>query len=87
MVSNINGQDVFDEHGKLMDGRYDKRAIRFLEEFEWYIEAFKNQRAKVLHIRQLKELVILHESLNYAIFLLYILYDITWKHFRTDINR
>jgi NAD(P)H-dependent FMN reductase len=39
-------QDVFDEHGKLIDGRYDKRVIRFLDEFEWYIEAFKNQRAK-----------------------------------------
>jgi NAD(P)H-dependent FMN reductase len=39
-------QDVFDEHGKLIDDRYDKRVIRFLDEFEWYIEAFKNQRAK-----------------------------------------
>src|SRR5919202_942965 len=39
-------QDVFDEYGKLIDDRYDKRVIRFLNEFEWYIEAFKNQRAK-----------------------------------------
>ena len=39
-------QDVFDEYGKLIDERYDKRVERFLEEFEWYIEAFKNQRAK-----------------------------------------
>jgi NAD(P)H-dependent FMN reductase len=39
-------QDVFDEHGKLMDERYDERVIRFLDEFEWYIETFKNQRAK-----------------------------------------
>jgi NAD(P)H-dependent FMN reductase len=39
-------QDVFDEDGKLMDERYDKSVIRFLDEFEWYIEAFKNQRAK-----------------------------------------
>jgi NAD(P)H-dependent FMN reductase len=38
--------DVFDEQGKLTDERYDKRVIRFLDEFEWYIEAFKNQRAK-----------------------------------------
>jgi NAD(P)H-dependent FMN reductase len=38
--------DVFDESGKLMDEKYDKRVIRFLDEFEWYIEAFKNQRAK-----------------------------------------
>jgi NAD(P)H-dependent FMN reductase len=39
-------QDVFDEYGKLIDEKYDKRVKRFLEEFEWYIEAFKNQRAK-----------------------------------------
>ena len=39
-------QDVFDDHGKLMDERYNKRVIRFLNEFEWYIEAFRNQRAK-----------------------------------------
>jgi NAD(P)H-dependent FMN reductase len=39
-------QDVFDEYGKLTDERYNKRVIRFLDEFEWYIEAFKNQRAK-----------------------------------------
>jgi NAD(P)H-dependent FMN reductase len=39
-------QDVFDEHGKLMDKRYDERVIRFLDEFEGYIEGFKNQRAK-----------------------------------------
>jgi NAD(P)H-dependent FMN reductase len=38
--------EVFDENGKLIDERYNKRVIRFLEEFEWYIEAFKNQRAK-----------------------------------------
>ena len=39
-------QEVFDENGKLRDQRYEKRVIRFIEEFEWYIEAFKNQRAK-----------------------------------------
>ena len=39
-------QDVFDQYGKLTDERYNKRVIRFLDEFEWYIEAFKNQRAK-----------------------------------------
>jgi NAD(P)H-dependent FMN reductase len=43
-ISRVQG--VFDESGKLMDERYDKRIIRFLDEFEWYIEAFKNQRAK-----------------------------------------
>lgn len=36
--------EVFDENGKLIDGRYKKRVKRFLEEFEWYIEALKNQR-------------------------------------------
>src|SRR6476660_10089912 len=38
-------QNVFAEDGKLLDEEYDKIAIRFLQEFEWYIEAFKNQRA------------------------------------------
>jgi NAD(P)H-dependent FMN reductase len=37
--------EVFDENGKLIDGRYEKRVKRFLDEFEWYIEALKNQRA------------------------------------------
>jgi NAD(P)H-dependent FMN reductase len=39
-------QDVFDDSGELRDQRYEKRIIRFIEEFEWYIEALKNQRAK-----------------------------------------
>jgi NAD(P)H-dependent FMN reductase len=39
-------QDVFDDAGKLRDQLYDKRVKRFIEEFEWYIEAFKNQRVK-----------------------------------------
>jgi len=39
-------QNVFDENGKLVDKNYDKRVNRFLDEFEWYIEAFKNQREK-----------------------------------------
>lgn len=37
---------VFSEDGKLIDETYDKRVLKFLTEFEWYIEAFKNQRAK-----------------------------------------
>jgi NAD(P)H-dependent FMN reductase len=37
---------AFDEIGRLMDEAYEKRILRFLEEFEWYIEAFKNQRNK-----------------------------------------
>ncbi|MFQ5940390.1 MAG: NADPH-dependent FMN reductase [Nitrososphaerales archaeon] len=39
-------QDVFDEDGKLKDEAYERRVERFLDEFEWYIEAFKNQREK-----------------------------------------
>ncbi len=39
-------QEVFDDNGELRDQHYEKRVIRFLEEFEWYIEAFKNQRDK-----------------------------------------
>src|SRR3712207_849854 len=35
---------AFDEDGRLVDEAYDKRVLKFLEEFEWYIEAFKNQR-------------------------------------------
>src|SRR5918912_772470 len=41
-ISNVH--EVFDESGKLIDTRYEKRVIRFLDEFEWYIEALKNQR-------------------------------------------
>jgi NAD(P)H-dependent FMN reductase len=36
--------EVFDENGKLIDDRYERRVKRFVEEFEWYIEALKNQR-------------------------------------------
>lgn len=39
-------QDVFDDDGKLLDENYEKRVARFLDEFEWYIEAFKKQREK-----------------------------------------
>jgi hypothetical protein len=28
----------------LVDERYDKTVVRFLDEFEWYVEALKNQR-------------------------------------------
>src|SRR5919109_4849975 len=34
------------EDGRLVDEAYDKRVSKFLAEFEWYIEAFKNQRNK-----------------------------------------
>ncbi len=38
--------EVFDNNGKLLDEAYERRANRFLDEFDWYIEAFKNQREK-----------------------------------------
>lgn len=37
---------VFDENGTLLDKQYDDKVKRFLDEFEWYVEAFKNQREK-----------------------------------------
>ena len=46
MLSISKVKSVFDENGKLLDESYEKRADRFLAEFEWYIEAFKNQREK-----------------------------------------
>ena len=36
--------NVFGEDGTLLDDKYDKRSSRFFDEFEWYMEAFKNQR-------------------------------------------
>ena len=36
--------EVFDENEKLIDERYEKRVKRFLDEFEWFMEALKNQR-------------------------------------------
>jgi NAD(P)H-dependent FMN reductase len=38
--------NAFSQSGDLIDTSYDKRVIRFLSEFEWYIEAFKCQREK-----------------------------------------
>jgi NAD(P)H-dependent FMN reductase len=38
--------ETFAENGDLVDDAYNKRIIKFFEEFEWYVEAFKNQRAK-----------------------------------------
>jgi NAD(P)H-dependent FMN reductase len=37
--------EAFDENGKLINEKFERRVIQFLEEFEWYIDAFKNQRA------------------------------------------
>jgi NAD(P)H-dependent FMN reductase len=36
---------VFDENGHLIDEAHNKRIGRFLDEFEWYINALTNQRA------------------------------------------
>jgi NAD(P)H-dependent FMN reductase len=36
--------EVFDENGELIDQRYEKRVKPFLDEFEWFMEALKNQR-------------------------------------------
>ena len=43
IISISKVQNVFDDDGKLRDQLYEKRVIRFIEEFEWYIDAFKNQ--------------------------------------------
>src|ERR1041384_5108049 len=34
---------VFDENGNLIDESYDKRVSKFLDEFEWYVNALTNQ--------------------------------------------
>ena len=36
--------DVFDNDGKLIDENYDRRVVRFLDEFEWYISALAKKR-------------------------------------------
>ena len=36
---------VFDENGSLIDEAYNKRVNKFLDEFEWYVNALTNQRA------------------------------------------
>jgi len=35
---------VFSDDGNLLDESYNKRVIKFFEEFEWYIEALRKQR-------------------------------------------
>ncbi|TBR22135.1 MAG: NADPH-dependent oxidoreductase [Candidatus Nitrosotenuis sp.] len=39
-------QNVFDKEGNLTDMQHEKQAKRFLDEFDWYLEAFTNQRKK-----------------------------------------
>ena len=41
-ISNV--MEVFDERGTLIDKNYDRRLMRFLDEFEWYVEALEKQR-------------------------------------------
>jgi NAD(P)H-dependent FMN reductase len=36
---------VFDNEGKLQDEAYIRRIARFLNEFDWYVEALQKQRA------------------------------------------
>lgn len=37
---------VFDEKGSLIDESYNKRVGKFLDEFEWYVNALTQQRSK-----------------------------------------
>lgn len=39
-------QDSFDEQGKALDEAYERRAKRFLDGFEWYVNALKEAREK-----------------------------------------
>ena len=38
--------NAFSENGDLTDETYNKKVLRFFNEFEWYIEALRNQRVK-----------------------------------------
>ncbi len=37
-------QDSFDKDGNAIDKNYNQRVIRFIDEFEWYLSAYKKQR-------------------------------------------
>ena len=39
-------QNAFDNTGIALDENFNNWVIKFLNEFEWYLEAFKNQRQK-----------------------------------------
>jgi NAD(P)H-dependent FMN reductase len=39
-------QDVFGKEGELLDKNYERRLDRFFDEFEWYVNAFSEQRKK-----------------------------------------
>ena len=36
--------EVFDNDGNLLDENYERRFLRFVEEFEWYVQALAKQR-------------------------------------------
>ena len=36
--------DTFDDDGNLLDDNYERRFLRFVEEFEWYVQALAKQR-------------------------------------------
>jgi len=44
MISTVG--NVFDENGNLKDKVYDERIVAFLDNFEWYVHALKDARAK-----------------------------------------
>ncbi len=37
-------QDAFDDDGNALDKAYERRIGRFLDEFEWYLRAYKKER-------------------------------------------
>ena len=43
-VSNV--QTAFDDAGKAVDPAYERRAIRFIDEYEWYARALRNERER-----------------------------------------
>ena len=40
-------QDVFGENGELLDENHNLRSEQFLDEFEWYVSAFSEQRKEL----------------------------------------
>lgn len=43
-ISKVN--KVFDDDGNLLDNNYERRIKKFVDEFEWYVEAMSKQRKK-----------------------------------------
>ncbi len=44
-VSQIH--NAFDDDGNSMDGAYDERIVKFLDEYEWYANALKHARSQM----------------------------------------